>query len=565
MVPSVAQRGSSFKGAGAYYLHDKGKDTSERVAWSVTHNVPTQNPEKALNWMAYTAMNADSIKMQNGGFMGGYKSQGKPVYAYSLAWHETDQPSREEMEKAAFSSLEKLGLKDHEAVIVAHQDQKHPHIHVITNLVNKETGKTQAPKMDYKQLSTWAQAHDLEHGREHCPLRKENNQKRYKDKAKTQFVKHKEAKHQRAQMLQQMATQSKNGQEFRERMEAGGFTLAQGHKGRLCVVDSDGKSVNLTRQLKHENGKGYRAKDLRAKLEGVDLKSLPSVKDAQAEREREAKERGESERRAKMAAARSKTRQENRSRSTKKGQRYDEKKGYISKEDIDLGNDREAYRRMQDEKMIAAALKADQERRKGERDKLKTEQQEQRKEREKERTERNRKAAEARQEMRHNLSSKNRTAFRDGGKVGDEFNAEVQDERSGNDDQARQLSNSRKTPEPQLTPFKRGRKGKVSHPAKVAEEKTPKDVFNEEIQAKRDEEKRLAKILRKKLRGEDLTKKEEDLTRRGSFNRKAAAEQDNNKSYLTARPQDRPHEPPEDHGHIRERTREKDDDLSAEI
>lgn len=420
MVPSVAQRGSSFKGAGTYYLHDKGKDTTERVAWSMTHNVPTQNPEKALNWMAYTAMNAESIKMQNGGFMGGYKSQGKPVYAYSLAWHETDQPSREEMEKAAFSSLEKLGLKDHEAVIVAHQDQKHPHIHVITNLVNRQTGKTQAPKMDYKQLSTWAQAHDLEHGREHCPLRKENNKKRYKDKAKTQFVKHKEAKHQRAQTLQQMATQSKNGQEFRERMEAGGFTLAQGHKGRLCVVDSDGKAVNLTRQLKHENGKGYRAKDLREKLEGVDLKSLPSVKEAQAERERETKERGESERRAKMAAARSKTRQENRSRSRPKGQRYDEKKGYISKEDIALGNDREAYRRMQDEKMIAAAIKTDQERRKAEKKEAGSQ-------KDGRKTKLKKDAAEARQGKRYAEARKMRVPYRDGGHARDEFNEEVKD------------------------------------------------------------------------------------------------------------------------------------------
>ena len=82
MVPSVAKRGGSFKGAGAYYLHDKGKDTSERVAWTLTHNVPTQDPEKALNWMAYTAIHAEDIKAESGTSRAGAKSQGKPVYAY---------------------------------------------------------------------------------------------------------------------------------------------------------------------------------------------------------------------------------------------------------------------------------------------------------------------------------------------------------------------------------------------------------------------------------------------------------------------------------------------------
>lgn len=34
MVPRIAKRRQSFKGAGLYYLHDKGAMTAERVTWT---------------------------------------------------------------------------------------------------------------------------------------------------------------------------------------------------------------------------------------------------------------------------------------------------------------------------------------------------------------------------------------------------------------------------------------------------------------------------------------------------------------------------------------------------
>ncbi len=43
MIPRIADRGHSFKGAGLYYLHDKKAKTKERVAWTHTHNVGTND------------------------------------------------------------------------------------------------------------------------------------------------------------------------------------------------------------------------------------------------------------------------------------------------------------------------------------------------------------------------------------------------------------------------------------------------------------------------------------------------------------------------------------------
>ncbi len=59
MTPVVTKLGRSFKGAFAYYLHDKrGPDgegiTSERVAWTETLNLSTPDVKNAARIMAGT-------------------------------------------------------------------------------------------------------------------------------------------------------------------------------------------------------------------------------------------------------------------------------------------------------------------------------------------------------------------------------------------------------------------------------------------------------------------------------------------------------------------------------
>ena len=52
MVPKIAKAGTSFKAAGKYYLHDKGSNSSERVAFTHTQNMLTNDPQAALKVMA---------------------------------------------------------------------------------------------------------------------------------------------------------------------------------------------------------------------------------------------------------------------------------------------------------------------------------------------------------------------------------------------------------------------------------------------------------------------------------------------------------------------------------
>lgn len=178
MNPRVAERGTSFKGAGQYYLHDKDADTNERVEFTHTENLITDDPEKAVKCMAWTAMHQMDLKRNAGMSLRGNHGCKKPVYSYSLAWHPEQDPTKEHMIDAANASLEFLGLHEHEALMVAHNDTEHPHIHVIVNLVHPVNGNTAKYRDDYKRFSRWAQAYQEERGETYSPQRVENNRRR---------------------------------------------------------------------------------------------------------------------------------------------------------------------------------------------------------------------------------------------------------------------------------------------------------------------------------------------------------------------------------------------------
>jgi hypothetical protein len=153
MVPDIAGTGHSFKGALSYYLHDKRQEqdaahpqTAERVAWTETRNLATDDPAIAERAMIATARAADELKAQAGVKATGRKSNAH-VYAYSLAWHpdEAGQLDRAEMMRAVDGSLQALGAENRQALIVCHTDRAHPHVHVIVNRVDRSTARCSRP------------------------------------------------------------------------------------------------------------------------------------------------------------------------------------------------------------------------------------------------------------------------------------------------------------------------------------------------------------------------------------------------------------------------------------
>lgn len=218
MIPRVARLGTGFVGAGQYYLHDKrndaqendrpaadayflhdkgGAQTSNRVGFTATRNLPTEDPAKALKVMAWVASNAQSIRQaavaaeahaagmsydayvrEKNPYRG--RKVEKPVYSMSIAWHPTRnrKPTDAQMLAAMDEVIGVLGLKEHQAVIIQHTDTKHPHVHLIVNRIHLTTGKAVRLGNDYLKVSKWALEFEKRTGLIVCPVRVDNWQRR---------------------------------------------------------------------------------------------------------------------------------------------------------------------------------------------------------------------------------------------------------------------------------------------------------------------------------------------------------------------------------------------------
>lgn len=260
MNPTVARGGSSFRGAFLYYMHDPKAATRERIAWTHSVNVLTDDPDRAWKVMAYTAKHQARLKEAAGGRMTGRKAE-KPVLAYSLSWHPEQTPSPEHMREVALQSLKALGLEEHEAFIVAHSDTPHRHVHVIANRIHPLTGKVASDSYTFLRLSDFALQYAKTHGLTYSPQRAENKRKREEGK-QTSYC---------DRMIAQAWAASDSGKGFVSSLAERGYALAQGSK-RLVVVDPYGKIHNPTRHIE-----GIRAKDLKSRLQDLDLTALPDA------------------------------------------------------------------------------------------------------------------------------------------------------------------------------------------------------------------------------------------------------------------------------------------------
>ena len=273
MIPKITTGGKSFKGAFQYYLHDKDKTTRERVAWTHTENLLTDDPDKAWRVMAYTAKEAERLKEASGQKMTGRKLS-KPVFAYSLSWHPEQEPDQEHMLATAKQSLDILGFTEHETVIIAHRDEPQRHVHVIVNRVHPLTGIAGDTGNSKLKLSDFALAYELEQGKVYCQQREENHRKRTQGE-RTQY---------RDQVIVEAWKLSDNGHGFAAALKDKGYHLAQGRK-RFVVVDPYGQTHNPTRHLEN-----VRAKEFQKRLQDVELTRLPDAaklsRDIQADNRR---------------------------------------------------------------------------------------------------------------------------------------------------------------------------------------------------------------------------------------------------------------------------------------
>lgn len=116
----------SFEVLGSYLVAGRSGLERDRVAWSASRNLPTDEPELAAKIMRATA--AQNVRVD------------KPVYHLALSFDPSDVVGRATMEQVADRVLDALGLDGHQVIIVAHRDRGHPHMHLLVNRVHPDTG-----------------------------------------------------------------------------------------------------------------------------------------------------------------------------------------------------------------------------------------------------------------------------------------------------------------------------------------------------------------------------------------------------------------------------------------
>ena len=174
MIPRLHSSGRGVAGLAAYTLHDKpvivdGETeyavTSDRVAWTESVGLPGVKPALMVRVMQGIVADAPVLKERAGVSARGRKLAA-PYGHMSLNWGPTEQPTKEEMVGAAREALSKIGItKKHYALIVAHDDTEHPHVHVIFCRVDPETGKAAKLSHSGTRLSSWAEQWERKHGK----------------------------------------------------------------------------------------------------------------------------------------------------------------------------------------------------------------------------------------------------------------------------------------------------------------------------------------------------------------------------------------------------------------
>jgi hypothetical protein len=91
------------------------------------------------------------------------------VFHYELAWPPGERPSRAEWIDSALHTLNQLGFKEHQYVLVAHDDKKHFHIHVMVNKVHPETYRAHTPTYSWLTLDGAVRHLEAKYGWSHTP------------------------------------------------------------------------------------------------------------------------------------------------------------------------------------------------------------------------------------------------------------------------------------------------------------------------------------------------------------------------------------------------------------
>ena len=233
MVIRGATRGNGRQLAG-YLLREAGNDNIQLLDVAGLDEGTEQDLHNALFDMSVTAELSRSDK-------GLYHAQINPAPG-------EDGLSREQWMEAADILGEQLGLAEQRRVIVLHEKKGRTHAHVVWERYDHEKKKLVSDSFSRLAQDRARQQMELHYGHTLTPRR---NAHRPEMK----------------QALTDTWAKTESGADFIRAVKAQGYVIAEGvPRHPYMVVDENGRSFDLTRQLK-----GVRIKEVRAKMRGETL------------------------------------------------------------------------------------------------------------------------------------------------------------------------------------------------------------------------------------------------------------------------------------------------------
>jgi hypothetical protein len=155
-VQPARKHSSSFKRLQEYLTRERDADTGELLL-------------RGDVVMSKNLLSFDTAAMEMQGVASLNNRCKDAVCHYELAWPPGERPTRPQWVDCALHTMKALGYEGHQFMIVAHDDKKHFHIHIMLNKVHMETLRAHTPYRDWFTLDAAVRFLEAKHGWSHTP------------------------------------------------------------------------------------------------------------------------------------------------------------------------------------------------------------------------------------------------------------------------------------------------------------------------------------------------------------------------------------------------------------
>jgi len=155
-VQPARKHSSSFKRLQEYLTRERDADTGELLL-------------RGDVVMSKNLLGFDTAAMEMQGVASLNNRCKDAVCHYELAWPPGERPTRPQWTDCALHTMKALGYEGHQFMIVAHDDKKHFHIHIMLNKVHMETLRAHTPYRDWFTLDAAVRYLEAKHGWSHTP------------------------------------------------------------------------------------------------------------------------------------------------------------------------------------------------------------------------------------------------------------------------------------------------------------------------------------------------------------------------------------------------------------